>query len=313
MENIRKKIKLNKKNEFDVISIGSNAVDAICVLPQFPEYNKKLRMNDFEIDGGGQASTAAVACSKLGLKTRYIGKVGDDIFGRYAIERLIAENVDVEGVLVKQNAKTQFAVIMLEKNIGERTIIWNRDDALELLASDLDKDIICSGKVLLIGNSHPLATKQAIEWAEKEDMLIVMDAERVEEHTKDILPHVDVLIGDSEFCKLISQEKDDKEALIKTKDLGPKIVGSTLGENGSIFYDGNNFYTSKAFNINTIDTTGAGDVFHAAFIRALFEDWNLQKTSDFSNAVAAIKCTDLGGRKAIPGFNEALKFLSENI
>ena len=107
-----------------------NAVDHLCVVPHFPQFDSKLKMLDFSRQGGGQAATAMVACQRLGLATRYIGKVGDDELGTYSRSSLEEEGVNIEGVVTVSGARNQFAFILIDESTGERTIIWDRDQRL---------------------------------------------------------------------------------------------------------------------------------------------------------------------------------------
>jgi len=301
---------LPSNKAYDVVGLGLNAVDHLCVIPHFPEFDSKLKMIDFRQQGGGQAATAMVACQRLGLKTRYLGKVGDDDCGHYSRKSLEDEGVDTEGVVVVPGARNQCAFILIDQNTGERTIIWDRDERLVIHPVEVPRNIVCSAIVLLVDGHDAAASVQAAQWAKEEGMVVVMDAERISEETVELVSLVDILIGERHFPERFTGIPDLKEALVKIAERGPCVTGVTLGEEGALaFYDGK-FYHSPAYEVNCRDTTGAGDVFHAAFIRALFEAWDLKCSLDFSNAVAALKCRDLGGRAALPCFDEVLEFMA---
>jgi len=301
---------LPSNKAYDVVGLGLNAVDHLCVIPHFPKYDSKLKMLDFRRQGGGQAATAMVACQRLGLKTRYLGKVGDDDCGYYAKKSLEDEGVDVEGVVMVTNARNQCAFILIDQNTGERTIIWDRDERLVVRPEEITREIVCSARVLLVDGHDAAASVQAAQWAKEEGIVVVMDAERISEETTDLVSLVDILIGERHFPEKFTDINDLKEALVEISRKGPRVAGVTLGKEGALaFYDGR-FYHSPAYEVYCRDTTGAGDVFHAAFIRALFEDWSFTHCLDFSNAVAALKCRDLGGRAGLPSFDEVLAFMA---
>jgi sulfofructose kinase len=303
---------LSSKKPYDVVGLGLNAVDHLCVVPHFPKFDSKLRMLDFRRQGGGQAATAMVACQRLGLKTRYLGKVGDDDLGRYSQKSLEDEGVDIEGVVVVPGARNQFAFILIDQNTGERTIIWDRDKRLVIHPEEVPREIVCSAKVLLVDGHDAAASVQAAKWAKEEGMVVVMDAERISEETAKLVSLVDVLIGERHFPERFTGITDLKEALSEIAGRGPCVAGVTLGEEGALAFCGGKFYHSFAYEVYCRDTTGAGDVFHAAFIKALFEDWALKRCLDFSNAVAALKCRDLGGRAGLPCFDEVLQFMAKD-
>ncbi len=305
------RFKLHTKKTYDVVGLGLNAVDHLCVVPHFPKFDSKLKMLDFRRQGGGQAATAMVACQRLGLKTRYLGKVGDDDFGCYSQKSLEDEGVDIEGVVIVSNARNQFAFILIDQDTGERTIIWDRDKRLVMHPDEVPRKIVCSAKVLLVDGHDATASIQAARFAKEEGIVVVMDAERISGKTAELVSLVDILIGEKHFPERFTGISDLKEALVEIARRGPSVAGVTLGKKGALaFYDGT-YYHSPAYKVSCRDTTGAGDVFHAAFIRALFEDWDIARCLDFSNAVAALKCRDLGGRASLPSFDEALEFMAE--
>lgn len=302
-------LNLPSNRSYDVVGLGLNAVDHLCVVPHFPKFDSKLKMLDFRRQGGGQAATAMVACQRLGLRTRYLGKVGDDDLGRYSQKSLEDEGIDVAGVIVVPGARNQFAFILIDQRTGERTIIWDRDQRLVIRPEEVPREIICSAKVLLVDGHDAAASVRAAQFAKEEGMIVVMDAERISKETDELVSLVDILIGERHFPERFTGIPELKEALAEIARRGPRVVGVTLGEEGACaFYDGA-FYCSPAYEVCCRDTTGAGDVFHAAFIRALFEDWDLKQCLDFSNAVAALKCRDLGGRAALPSFDQVLEFM----
>ena len=260
---------------FDVVGLGLNAVDHLCVVPHFPRYDSKLRMLDFSRQGGGQAATAMVACQRLGLKTRYVGKTGEGEFGRYSRKSLEEENVDIQGMKRVAGARNQFAFILIDQTTGERTIIWDRDQRLVMLPGEVPREIICSAKVLLVDGHDAAAAAQAARYAQEEGIVVVMDAERISEETAELISLVDVVIGERHFPERLTGSDDIKVALKEIASRGPHIAGVTLGKEGALAYCEGEFYYSPAYQVNCCDTTGAGDVFHAAFIRALFEDWGL--------------------------------------
>ena len=294
---------------FDVVGLGLNAVDFLCVVPHFPQFDSKLKMLDFRQSGGGQAATAMVACQRLGLKTRYVGKTGGGDFGDYSRRSLELAGVDTEGVSVVPDARNQCAFILIDDRTGERTIIWDRDSRLAMHPGEVPREVICSAQVLLIDGHDAAAAVQAARFAREEGMCVIMDAERISDETAELVSLSHVVIGEKRFPERFTGCGNLKEGLTQIAGRGPQIAGVTLGREGAlVFYEGQ-FYHSPAYEVSCRDTTGAGDVFHAAFIRALFEDWDLARCLAFSNAVAALKCRDLGGRAGLPTFDEAVTFM----
>jgi sulfofructose kinase len=114
----------------DVVGMGLNSVDFLCVVPEFPTINSKMRILKFSKQGGGQVATAMVALSRWGIKARYMGKVGGDELGQFSLTSLREEGVDVSSAIIEPNAPNQYAIIIVDGLSGERTILWDRDERL---------------------------------------------------------------------------------------------------------------------------------------------------------------------------------------
>jgi sugar/nucleoside kinase (ribokinase family) len=303
------RVRFPAKAQFDVVGLGLNAVDHLCVVPHYPEFNSKIKMLEYSKQGGGQVATAMVTCVRLGLKAKYIGKVGDDEFGKFSLESLAKEGVDVSELMVEKGAKSQFAFILIEQGSGERTIIWDRDDKLKIHLHELKKESVCSGRVLHLDTHEVAASIQAARWAREEGIPVVLDAEKVKEGTAELLPWVDILIADSTFPKSMTGCDDVIEGLEKLQKLGPPFICVTLGKEGSIALYKGEIVKSPGFRVPCKDTTGSGDVFHGAFIYGMIQNWGIREILQFSHAAAALKCRSLGGRSGIPSFTEVMKFL----
>src|SRR4030042_3906685 len=130
---------------FDVVGMGLNSVDLLCVVPAFLTYNSKMKIEQFSKQGGGQAATAMVALSRWGVKTKYIGKVGGDELGSFSLDTIREEGVDISSVTIEPHANNQFAMILVDGVSGARTIPWDRDERLMYREGELKKNDICSG------------------------------------------------------------------------------------------------------------------------------------------------------------------------
>ncbi|MEW6456278.1 MAG: PfkB family carbohydrate kinase [Acidobacteriota bacterium] len=305
-------IKKDKDKKIDVLGIGLNAVDFLCVIPSFPEYETKLKMIDYSIQGGGQVATALVALSKWGLKTKYLGKFGSDYFGNFSKKSLEKEDVDVEDSLIIEGARNQIAFIMVDRGTGERTIVWYRDEKLNFFPDDFDVNLILKSKVLLVDGHNEEAAIYYSSFAKENNVPVVADVERVKENTEKLIENVDFLVTSSNFPQEFSGKKDLEKSLKELKKFGPVLVAITLGKDGSIAHYKDEIIRTPGYKIDAVDTTGAGDVFHAGFIYGLLNGFELRELLKFSNAVAALKCREIGGRKGIPSVPEALSFMNKN-
>ncbi len=301
-----------RNKPFEVVGMGLNSVDFIGVVPAFPTINSKMKLLRFSKQGGGQVATAMVALSRWGVKTKYIGKVGEDELGSFSLNAIYQEGVDISSVTIEPNATNQFAMIIVDGVSGERTILWDRDERLMYRAGELQKEEVCSGKILHLDGHDIQATIQCARWAKEEGISTVLDIDKVEPLTSEVIKEIDFVVTSSQFPTLMTGISDQEKAFIELQKYSPGFLCATLGHEGAMaLVDGEILYV-KGFKIKAVDTTGAGDVFHAGFIYGLLQNWEVVEILRFANSVAALKCLDLGGRKGIPTLEEVEKFLRQN-
>ncbi len=296
---------------FDVVGMGLNAVDFISVVPEFPKPNSKMKMLQFSKQGGGQVATAMVALSRWGVKTKYIGKVGEDELGQFSLHSIMEEGVDISSVTIEPNASNQFAMIIVEGPSGERTILWNRDKRLMYQEGELRKEEVCSGKILHLDGHDIHAALQCAKWAKEERIPTIIDLDKVEPLTSDLIKEIDFIITSSRFPMLYTGISDRKKALLELQKHTSGFVCATQGHQGVSVMINGEFLLVEGFKVKVMDTTGAGDVFHGGFIYGLLQNWEVIEILRFANAVAALKCREMGGRKGIPFLEEVQRFLSQ--
>ena len=295
---------------FDVVGMGLNSVDFLCVVPEFPTLNSKMEILQFSKQGGGQVATAMVALSRWGIKAKYIGKVGGDELGQFSLRSIRQEEVDVSSVTTEPNTTNQFATIIVDRATGDRTILWNRDDRLMYREGELQEEEICSGKLLHLDGHDIHAAIQSASWAKEEGIPTVVDLDKAEPLTPELIKKIDFVITSSRFPTLFTGISDREKALVEMQRQTPGFLCATLGREGAMaLVDGEILYV-KGFGVNAVDTTGAGDLFHAGFIYGLLQNWEVREILRFANGVAALKCGELGGRKGIPTLEEIHKFLT---
>jgi len=298
---------------FDVVGMGLNSVDFLTVLPQFPELNSKMRIRQFVKQGGGQVATAMVALARWGIRTKYIGKFGGDELGSFSLDSIRQEGVDVSSVRIEPEATNQFAVILVDGISGERTILWDRDDRLMYREGELRKEEVCSGKILHLDGHDIQAAIQCVRWAKEEGIFTVIDIDKVEPLSGELIKEIDVVITSSRFPTLMTGIEDRKEALHELQRFTSGFLCSTLGHEGAMALVNGEILSVEGFKIKAVDTTGAGDVFHAGFIYGLLQNWEVTEILRFANSVAALKCRDLGGRRGIPSLKAAQSFLNDHV
>jgi len=297
---------------FDAVGFGLNAVDHICVVPHYPEVDSKTPILSFTRTAGGQAASAMVLLARFGLKAKYVGKVGGDETGAFSFESLRSEGVDVSDVPAVPGVTNQVAMIIVEQRSGERTILWHRPREIATRPEEITPEKVAVGRVLLVDGHDAPAAARAAALARERRIPVVLDAETVKEGTSELVPLVDLLVSSSRFPALFTGVADREGALRRLLALGPRFVAMTLGREGALAMtpDGA-VLRSRGFDVDAVDTTGAGDAFHGAFLYGLLEGWTIERTLDFSNAAAAMNCTALGARGGLTSVGDVLTFMAE--
>ena len=295
---------------FEVVGLGCSALDYLGIVSCYPPLDVKLELLEFSKQGGGPVATALVTLSRLGVSTSYIGRVGNDEQGRFILEEFEKEGVDTRGVIIEQGGSSLFAFCIIEKSSGKRTIFWKRGNYSQLDLERLDKQLVLSARFLHLDGHHIKAAIQVAIWAKEKKIKIVLDPDINPPEMKQLVGLTDIIIASSDFARAFTREKDCSKAAERLFSLGPEVVVITLGQKGCLCVSREGVFTRAAFRVKVIDTTGAGDVFHGAFIYGLLKGWNLEKTAQFSSAVSAIKCMKLGGRAGIPTLEKAKEFLA---
>ena len=302
---------IHPKKEFDAVGFGLNAVDHLIVVPQYPEFDTKVRFNEYQRSAGGQTATAMVALRRLGLQTAYAGRFGSDEPGRFGLQSLKHEGVNLDYAETIEGADNQVAFIIIEARSGERTIIWDRDERLSYRPDEAPLELAARGRVLHLDAHDPPACAKMARAARNAGTIVTADIDNDYEGLPELLPLIDVLITSSEFPHRLTGISDLRASLIETKArYGCTIVGATLGAGGALIYCEGEFIESSAFDVpgGCRDTTGAGDAFHAGFIYGMLGNEDLESCMKTGNALAALKCRSLGGRAALPNADELNEF-----
>jgi sulfofructose kinase len=295
---------------FDVVGFGVNALDLIAVIDGFPTPDTKVPIAEFDVQGGGMTATAMVTCVRLGLRARYIGKIGTDLWSRISLRLLSKEGVDVRGVIRAKGSAGHVSVVLADRAAGKRTLFFRRPAAYDIRSEELDRAAITSGRLLHVDGVDAEAAVRAIEWAREAGMRITMDGERIVPGIENVWPRVDLLVCNPRFLAAVTGTTAPEEGLRFLAARGPSRVAVTLAERGVLGLNEDRFIRVPGFPVATVDTNGAGDVFHGACAIGELRNWPFEWTLTFANAVAAMKCRALGGRAGIPGLGEVIGFLT---
>lgn len=292
---------------FDLVGFGLNAVDHLCVVPHYPRFDTKTEILHYERLAGGQVATTVTFISRMGLKAKYIGKVGSDDLGRFSQQSLRSEKIDTSSVLVEAGARNQYAFIIIDKNSGERTILWERDTRLSFRDDELRREDVCGGRMLHLDGHDYAAALRAATWAQEEGIPVMIDLDKVVPYSDELISKVDFLITSSNFPPDFTGIADPIESLLALRQSCAGFLAVTLGAQGAMAVVGEECIRFPAFKVHAVDTTGAGDIFHGGFIYGLLQNWPLEEIMSFANAAAGLNCTHLGARAGIPPLSEILQ------
>ena len=289
---------MNPLPKVDLVGVGLNATDMLIRLPHYPALGSKVEFRSAEILPGGQVATAVAACRQWGLRTRYVGKIGDD--SAAAIHRAEFDRLGVEAHLVTAAGCASQQAVILVDDAGERTVLWKRDNRLTLLPEELRREWISNARALHVDGHDTAAAVAAAGWARAAGVPVIADLDDLYPGVEALLEKIDYLITSRDIPGRLTGKPDLRQSLPEVrKRYGGRLAAATLGHGGVLAWDGARFHYAPAFQVNTLDTTGAGDIFHAGFIYGLLQEWPLPRQLAFACAAAALNCTASGARGGI--------------
>jgi sulfofructose kinase len=328
----------------DVVGLGLACVDDLLLLSNVPRAEERASVLRREMQGGGMAATAVVAVARLGGTAGFVGRVGDDQSGAFILQDFRRYGVDVSRVVVEPGATSHVTVVLVDARDGARSFLGQRGTVRPLQPEDVRREYVSSGRLLHLSDADPAAL-QAARWAREAGREVCFDGTHFYPAVLDLLPLLDYVIVSRFFAsELVAFQETGAltraarmfsqpgggigapqertftegaapelrgEALLgaarRVRALGPPVVVVTEGEHGSWCASPEGDFHTPAFPVTpVVDTTGAGDVFHGAFLYARARGWSLRRALRLGSAVGALKCRALGGRAGIPTLEEAL-------
>ncbi len=291
-----------------VAGAGVCCADHIIVAPRV-RWGDTAYVQDYMLQGGGLVGTAMVACARLGAGCDLLSLLGDDGIGDQIVAELVAEGIPSGGIQRIKGAKSPFSFVHVDAGSAERTIFHR--PAVDLVAPDrLPLTNARNWNALLVDDYFPDLSTAAAAAAKENGVTVVADMVPAEKNAC-LLKWVDVLIAPHHYARQIGCEDNPYGALDAIHDLGPTTAVMTLGAEGWIFSDPKGRGRGEAFEVEVVDTTGAGDSFHGAFTYSVARGWDTARCAEFASAVAAIKCTKAGGRTGLPSLDQVMRFLAE--
>ena len=302
--------------EKKAVIIGSLNYDIILKQKRLPKIGETFVADSITMCGGGKGANQAVQLSKLGGKAFMAGCVGNDKFGEELLSNLQKHNVNTDNVKLSEKNNTGMGIVNVFDD-GKLIATITRGANYDITNSDIDKikNEIISAQIIILQMEIPIEViEYVINLASKHDVYIILNAAPACEIKEELLSKVNCLVvNETEASFYLNKEINDvKSSIENCEELYGKIKDLliiTLGENGSLLYDGKEKLHIKARKAEVTETTGAGDSFIGAFAYKLLNDSSYKEAAEFASLVSSITVTKIGAQDSMPTYEEVKKFL----
>ncbi len=299
---------------WDILGIGTAAVDDLLFVRQFPRPDEKIPVQTILRQCGGQTATALVTAARQGARTAFFSRLGEDDLSLISVQELEKEGVDCSLVEHTPGSRPFYAVVIVDATTGSRTILFNGEGVFEPEMNTFDPMLISQSHVILIDHNIPKTALRAAQIAHSLGVPVVADLESATiPGLQELLSLTDHLIVSRNFAVNLTKLGEVTEMLFALHDTRRKATVITCGRQGCwyILQDGRACHI-PAFPVQVIDSTGCGDVFHGAYAAAIARDIPINQALLLATASAAIKATQPGGRSGIPNLSNVEQFIKEN-
>lgn len=295
-----------------IIGIGSTVYDTLMVVDGYPVEDTKQQGLETKVQGGGPCATALVAAARLGFTSAYMGTVGDDPFGEFLLDDLNRCGVSTRYARRVADTISFHAVVLLNRQNASRTIVWSRGTVPPPTPDELDTAALTNAKALHLDGHMLDAAVAAAKLCRAHGVKVSHDAGGVYPNIERLLPYVDYLIPSEEFAlRLTGAQTAESAAHALYETYRPEILVLTQGAHGGILLDEQGMRRYECYPVDVKDSNGSGDTFHGAFLAARLTGMDALSACRYASAAAAIKCTRLGARLAMPSDAECRAFLKQ--
>jgi sulfofructose kinase len=289
---------------FDILGLGITAVDDLLYVAEYPPPDTKEHVRTCQRQCGGLTATALVAAARLGSRCAYAGVLGEDEFSRFVLRRFEAEGVDIAHVRRRPGVRPAHSVIIVDEGRKTRTIFYNTDGARGADPDWPGEELIRTAKVVFVDHFGVEGMIRAAAIARSAGIAVVADLENdADPRFPELLARVDHLIVPRSFASRLTGEDDPAASAAALQASPRRTVVVTCGAQGCWYLGPDPAGRPRhqpAFQVETVDTTGCGDVFHGAYASALARGLELPERIRFAAAAAALKATRCGGQAGIP-------------
>ncbi len=300
-----------------IVGVGHCCQDSICIVEQYPPEDGSTHILSIDdSQGGGAVATALVAAARLGADTALIANLGNDATGDRILAGFAEAGVSTETVTRIPGGRSSSSMVMVNPENGSRTKFPYRDNLPPIDFTREKRSLIEKAGALHLDGTNYANAVAAAQIAKAAGVPVSLDAcSRQKDNVLNLrlAEMADILITNAVYPQAVTGCATREEALLKLAGLGHKQVAlTTLGKDGVLAVVSGKVEHIPAFTVQAVDTTGAGDVFHGAFLTAWLEGNDLHACIRFAAAVSALKCLKPGGRSGIPTRAEAEAFLAQH-
>jgi len=296
-----------------ILCIGMPVRDLTFRVGGVPGRGSKENATHFDEICGGNALNAAIGIARLGGRASVCGPMGDirETSSRFIFDKLAHEGIETNHLLHMPGLVTPISAVLVDPS-GERTIVTFRDPELWKVKLPATERLLDDCAAILTESRCAGFCTELCAEAVRRGIPVIVDVDRAMSLREGLLNASSHLVFSSEPLQETADVTDDAQALMKIAKLTPSFLAGTRGPRGTIWLDENGaIRETPAFPVHTVDTLGAGDVFHGAFALAITEKQELRQALRFASAAAALKCTRFGGAYAAPQRAEVEEFLSQ--
>ncbi len=293
-----------------VIGIGHVTCDIICPLEDWPAPDTKTVIPEITLAGGGPTANAMAALARLGVTAGLVGRLGDDLLGRYAHREHDVAGIDVSHLELSRDAVSPVSIILSDLGAGTRTILLTKGRNTTLAPEQLDWDWLQQARIVhLDGHQMDASLAVAARARDWPGTTLMLDAGSMRDGMVELGGLCDIVIASQRFARELTDSEEPRDCVNQLLNMGARIAGVTLGSEGSLCSDHTETVKQGAFAVETCDTTGAGDAYHGGFIYGRLQGWPLAQCMQYASAVAALKCTGIGARECLPSRRQVQEFI----
>ena len=288
-----------------VVGVGLATVDLLCVAPRTDE--RLVELSLFSMQGGGAIGNALATAALLGARSRFLGRLGDDDFGKFVLSGLDHLKVDTSFVKIERGRVSPVSLVQIDELTRKRRVLFTAGNTTPLTSRDVPRGLLDGASVLVIDGYQPALQATIAEKAREQGITVLLDAGHLQGGMGELLALSDIIIGSERFASEFAPSDDVQKSLREITRIGPHTAVITMGDAGAMALEGDKLVQQECIDVPTVDTTGAGDVFCGAFAYATLQRWPLERALPFANAAAGLTCRTVGAQSSLPKLAEVLE------